>query len=275
LGVSRSAYYQNQIEGPKRGLADGAATLQIKVCFQAGQQAYGSRRICQALKDKQIENMGRFKVRRLMREAGLRPVWKRKFVHTTNSNHGLPVAPNRLNREFKQLSANAAWVADITYIRTRQGWLYLAAVMDLYSRKIVGWAMAPNMEKTLVISALRFAVQQRRPAPGLLMHSDQGSQYASHDYQQELERNGMICSMSRRGNCWDNAVMERFFLNLKMERVWRQEYANHAEAERDIRDYIIAFYNTTRLNSVLGNLPPTVFERKMAADLLIGVSEIT
>jgi transposase InsO family protein len=255
-------------------VADQVATMQIKLCFAAGQQSYGSRRVCDALKSRNIR-IGRFKVRRLMREAALRPVWKRKFVHTTNSNHGLPVAENKLNRQFSQVAPNMAWVGDITYIRTKQGWLYLAAIMDLHSRKIVGWAMAPNMETKLVISALRFALQQRRPGPGLLMHTDQGSQYASGEYQRELEQHGIVCSMSRRGNCWDNAVMERFFLNLKMERVWRQDYANHTEAARDITDYIVAFYNTTRLHSALGNLPPAVFERKQAADLLIGVSEIS
>lgn len=274
MEVSRSGYYQHQVACQKRAVADQVATMQVKLCFTAGQQSYGSRRVCDALKAKNI-GMGRFKVRRLMREAGLRPVWKRKFVHTTNSDHGLPVAGNKLNRQFSQTAPNVAWVGDITYIRTRQGWLYLAAIMDLHSRKIVGWAMAPNMETTLVIAALRFAVQQRQPGPGLLMHTDQGSQYASGEYQRELGQHGMVCSMSRRGNCWDNAVMERFFLNLKMERVWQREYANHAEAQRDITDYIVGFYNTTRLHAALGNLPPTVFERKQAADLLIGVSEIS
>ena len=161
------------------------------------------------------------------------------------------------------------------YIRTGQGWLYLAAVMDLFSRKIVGWAMAPSMPTELVASALRMAVQQRKPPPGLLLHSDRGSQYASLDYQTLLDQHGIVCSMSRKGNCWDNAVMERFFLNLKMERVWQRHYANHGEARRDIADYIVGFYNCTRLHSTLDYLPPAAYERKMAAALLIAVSENT
>jgi putative transposase len=146
-----------------------------------------------------------------------------------------------LNRQFEQPSANQAWVADITYIRTRSGWLYLAAVLDLFSRKIVGWAMAPNRLAGLVCSALQMAITQRQPSPGLIVHSDRGSQYASQDYRNLLDRYAFQGSMSRKGNCWDNAVMERFFLNLKMERIWRQDYANHQEAICDVTDYIVGF----------------------------------
>ena len=210
-----------------------------------------------------------------MREAALRPVWKRKFVHTTDSKHALPVADNVLDRQFDATAPNRAWVSDITYVRTGQGWLYLAAVMDLFSRKIVGWAMAPAMPTKLVASALHMALQQRRPPSGLLLHSDRGSQYASQDYQALLNQHDIVCSMSRKGNCWDNAVMERFFLNLKMERVWQRDYANHGEAQRDIADYIVSFYNCTRLHSTLGYLPPAAYERKMAATLPIAVSENT
>ena len=199
-----------------------------------------------------------------MNQHNITPVWKRKFSHTTDSKHDLPVAENILNRQFEPAQPNAAWVADMTYIRTRSGWLYLAAVLDLYSRKIVGWAMAPNMEAELVCAALQMAMMQRKPAKGMIVHSDRGSQYASEAYQQLLAKNGLRCSMSRKGNCWDNAVMERFFLNLKMERVWRQDYANHAEATKDIADYIVAFYNNVRLHSTLGNLPPNAYEQKMA-----------
>jgi transposase InsO family protein len=205
----------------------------------------------------------------------MRPVWKRKFIHTTDSNHALPIADNVLNRQFEPTAANVSWVADITYIRTRSGWLYLAAVMDLYSRKIIGWAMAPNMPAELVSSALQMAIAQRNPPPGLIVHSDRGCQYASYTYRALLARHGLCASMSGKGNCWDNAVMERFFLNLKMERVWQRNYANHAEAARDILDYIVGFYNNVRLHSTLGYLPPNVYERKSAAKSPIDMSENT
>jgi transposase InsO family protein len=149
------------------------------------------------------------------------------------------VFDNVLARRFNPAAKNQAWVSDITYIRTQSGWLYLAAVLDLYSRKIVGWAMAPNMPAELVCSALQLAIAQRNPPAGLIVHSDRGSQYASLEYQQLLNRHQIQGSMSRKGNCWDNAVMERFFLNLKMERVWQRDYANHQEAIRDVTDYIV------------------------------------
>jgi len=272
LAVSRAGYYQHLQRGPSE--ADRVATVQVKAAFAASNRSYGSRRLCQALRA-QGATIGRYRVRRLMRETVLRPVWKRKFVHTTDSKHALPVADNVLDRQFDAVAPNRAWVSDITYVRTGQGWLYLAAVMDLFSRKMVGWAMAPAMPTELVASALRMALQQRRPPPGLLLHSDRGSQYASRDYQALLDQHGIVCSMSRKGNCWDNAVMERFFLNLKMERVWQRNYANHGEAQRDITDYLVSFYNCTRLHSKLGYLPPAAYERKMAATLPIAVSENT
>ncbi|MPQ71855.1 IS3 family transposase, partial [Pseudomonas sp. MWU12-2323] len=219
--------------------------------------------------------IGLYKIRRLMRANGLRSAWKRKFVHTTDSNHDLPIAENMLNRQFDPEAVNKAWVADVTYIRTRSGWLYLAVVLDLFSRKIVGWSMAPNMPAELVCNAMQLAIAQRQPAPGLIAHSDRGSQYASASYRALLERNGMQQSMSRKGNCWDNSVMERFFLSLKMERVWRRDYANHGEAIRDITEYIVGFYNNERLHSKLGYLPPTVYERAMVSKLPIEVSGIS
>ena len=210
-----------------------------------------------------------------MRQAGLKPVWKRKFIHTTDSKHNLPIAANILDRQFNPVAPNIAWVGDITYIRTGSGWLYLAIVLDLFSRKVVGWAMAPSMPAELVCAALHMAIQQRQPAPGLIVHSDRGSQYACGQYQALLAKHGFVCSMSRKGNCWDNAVAERFFLNLKMERVWQREYANQMEAQTDITAYIVGFYNCSRIHSVLGNLSPSVFERNRAAKKPIVVSEIT
>ena len=219
--------------------------------------------------------MGRYRVRRLMREHALRPVWKRKFVSTTDSRHGLPVFDNILDRQFRPEQPNKAWVADITYIRTHAGWLYLAAVLDLFSRKEVGWAMAPTMTAELVCTALQMAIIQRQPAAGLIVHSDQVILYASDLYRTLLHDYGLIGSMSRKGNCWDNAVMERFFLNLKMERVWQRDYANHTEAVRDVTEYIVGFYNNVRLHSTIGYLAPTVYERTKAAVKPIGVSETT
>jgi len=180
LGVGRAGYYQRQHRtAPAR---DVRASAQVKAVFMASGKSYGSRRVHKELAQRGVP-MGRFRVRRLMRENELRPVWKRKFINTTDSKHDYPVAPNLLDRQFNVAQSNQAWVSDITYIRTRQGWLYLAAVMDLYSRKIIGWAMAPTMPAELVVAALQMAAQQRRPEPGLILHSDRGSQYASDTYQ--------------------------------------------------------------------------------------------
>ena len=210
-----------------------------------------------------------------MRKHALKPVWKSKFTATTDSKHSLPVYDNLLNRRFQPGQPNQAWVSDITYIRTRSGWLYLAAVLDLHSRKLVGWAMAPNMPADLVCTALHLAICQRAPAPGLVVHSDRGSQYASEEHRGLLAKHGLVGSMSRKGNCWDNAVMERFFLNLKMERVWQRDYANHQEAINDITDYIVNFYNNKRLHSTLGYLSPNAYEQKLAEIPPISMSEKT
>jgi transposase InsO family protein len=272
LDVSRSGYYAAKVRATTVVIC--ADTVHLKAAFNASQRSYGSRRLVSTLQGQDIK-IGRYKVRRLMREAELKPVWKKKFVNTTDSNHDLPVAENILNRQFNPSKPNQAWTSDITYIRTHSGWLYLAAVMDLYSRKIIGWAMSTTMHTELVSRALLMAIGQRQPAAGLILHSDRGSQYASHEYQNLLKQHGIICSMSRKGNCWDNAVMERFFLNLKMERVWQRDYANHLEAIRDVTEYIVGFYNCVRLHSTLGNLPPMVYEMEMAAKRLIEVSENT
>ena len=262
LGVSRSGYYAARARAKTPVVC--AASVHLKAAFNASQRSYGSRRLVSTLQAQDIK-IGRFKVIRLMRESNLKPVWKRKFVNTTNSKHDLPVAENILNRQFNPAKPNHSWTSDITYIRTRSGWLYLAVVMDLYSRKIIGWAMGATMHTELVGRALLMAIGQRQPAAGLILHSDRGSQYASHEYQGLLKQHGIICSMSRKGNCWDNAVMERFFLNLKMERVWQRNYANHLEAVKDITGYIVEFYNGVRLHSTLGNLPPMIYEMELAA----------
>ena len=273
LGVSRSGYYaarQRAKMVPKACLV----STQLKAEFAASGKVYGSRRLGAVLCAQGLQ-IGRHRVRRLMRENRLRALWRRKFVHTTDSGHALPVSANVLARRFDPSGPNQAWVSDITYIRTRSGWLYLAVVLDLYARKVVGWAMAPSMHAELVCAALQLAIAQRQPAPGLVVHSDRGSQYASALHQGLLARHGLVGSMSRKGNCWDNAVMERFFLSLKTERVWQRDYANHAEAMTDIADYIVAFYNSVRLHSKLGNLPPNAFEQQSAIKQPIGVCDLT
>lgn len=273
LEVSRSGYYAAQ-RRPARSVVACAETIHLKASFADSGRSYGSRRLQAALQAKGVE-VGRYRVRTLMRAHGLRPVWKRKFIHTTDSRHDLPVFDNVLARQFAPDQPNAAWVADITYIRTGSGWLYLAAVLDLFSRKVVGWAMAPNMPAELVCTALQMAIAQRQPPAGMIVHTDRGSQYASQEHQGLLSRHELVGSMSRKGNCWDNAVMERFFLNLKMERVWQRDYANHGEAVQDITEYIVGFYNSVRLHSTLGYRPPNAYERLMAETPPIEVSEIS
>ena len=258
LGISRSGYYEAQQRIVLAPIVC-AISVHIKAAFEASGGVYGSRRIQAALHAQGL-SIGRHRIRSLMRQHGLRPKWRRKFAHTTDSKHDLPLADNLLNRQFAPAAPNQAWVADITYIRTRRGWLYLAVVLDLFSRKVIGWAMAPSMPASLVCAALQMALAHRQPAAGLMVHSDRGSQYASAQYQSLLTRHGVCCSMSRKGNCWDNAVMERFFLSLKMERVWQRDYANHAEAANDIADYIVGFYNSHRLHSTLGYVSPTAYE---------------
>ena len=248
--------------------------IALKAAFMASGQTYGSRRLVQVLNN-QGDVIGRYRVRTMMKAAQLVPVWKRRFVRTTDSKHTGRIAPNLLQQDFKVTKVNTVWVADITYIRTQSGWLYLAAVMDLYARKIVGWAFASHMRASLVCSALNMAIIARQPSAGLLVHTDQGSQYASDDYLALLTKHQITASMSGRDNCYDNAVMERFFLNLKMERVWQTHYANHQEAVKDIRQYIVAFYNGCRLHSSLGYLSPNQFEAKLTENQPIMSIEVS
>ena len=181
---------------------------------------------------------------------------------TTQSNHSYPVTPNVLDRQFTVSSPNRAWVADITYIRTEEGWLYLAAVMDLFSRRIVGWNTADRIDRRLALTALEDALRRRRPEPGLVHHSDRGSQYASYEYQQRLRKAQAVSSMSRRGNCYDNAAMESFFSSLKRERVHRRRYWTREEATADLKDYIERFYNIRRRHSHIGGVSPAEYENR-------------
>jgi transposase InsO family protein len=273
LGVSRSGYYAARVRTEQRP-RPCAAGAEIKRVFKDSARTYGSRRLAQALRGEGTP-VGRYRVRTLMRERGLRPVWRRRLVVTTQRDERAPVAENHLDRQFATAGADQGWACDITSIPTAGGWSYLAVIVDLYSRKVVGWALERQMPASLVCAALRMALAQRQPAPGLLLHSDQGCQYTSDAWQKLLADHGIRASMSRRGNCWDNAVVERFFLNLTMEHVWQRRYANHGEARRDIADYIIGFYNSVRIHSTLGYLPPNVYEQQTAAEPPIAVSEIT
>jgi transposase InsO family protein len=196
-----------------------------------------------------------------MHDNDVRAKTTRKFINTTDSNHSLPVAKNLLDRQFDPEEPNERWVADITYIPTREGWLYLAAVEDLYSRRVVGWSMADHMESRLVVDALETAIKWRLPDEGLLAHSDRGSQYASEHYQKLLGDHGIKCSMSGVGQCWDNAPMESFFATLKKELVHHEDYQTRAEARASIFEYIEAFYNTKRRHSSLGYLSPADYEQ--------------
>jgi len=234
-------------------------TGHIEAIHRDVKERYGSPRMHRELLARG-HSVGRHRVARLMRAARIRARQRRSFVRTTDSNHSLPVAPNVLGRAFEAPRCDHAWVGDITYIPTREGWLYLAVVIDLHSRFVVGWATSSRIDAELVLSALKMAVDRRRPRPGLLMHTDRGAQYASDAYQRFLARNAMTCSMSRRGNCWDNAVAESFFGMLKAELTNDVDYRSRFEASSDISQYIELFYNRQRRHSALGYLAPAVYE---------------
>jgi len=232
----------------------------IIVIYHNSRRTYGSPRIHQKL-FRDGYHVGKKRVERLMKETGIHAVAKKKYRATTDSKHSLPVAANHLNRKFNVNKLNQFWVADITYIYTQEGWLYLSTIMDLYSRKIIGWSMKNRIIPDLVIEALNMAIKQRKPGRGLLLHSDRGSQYASYCYQVLLKRNSMLCSMSRKGNCWDNAVIESFYRTLKVELVYQRKYETRIEAQRDIFEYIEIFYNRQRLHSFLGYNSPEEYEK--------------
>lgn len=220
---------------------------------------YGERRIAEALCARGIP-CGRVRAASLMRLAGVSVKRKKKFRVTTDSRHKLPVAPNLLGRDFEAAEPNQTWVSDITYVWTREGWLYLATVLDLFSRQVVGWAMSNRINKELVMDAFKMATWSRRPGSGLILHTDRGSQYCSDAFQKLLKSSGAISSMSRKGDCWDNAVAESFFGTLKTERISWRSYQTREEAKRDIVDYLEMFYNSKRLHSYLGYVSPRQFE---------------
>ena len=267
LRVSPSGYYAWRRREPSaRARGDDALSVHIRAIHRRSRGTYGSPRVHAELK-KEGWSVGCKRVARIMREEGLEAAPRKRFRTTTDSKHALPVAPNVLDRRFDDAEAvNEAWTTDITYVWTWQGWLYLAVVIDLFSRRVVGWAAKEHMRTELALDALTMAVSRRCPAPGLVHHSDRGSQYASHAYQQELAALGMVPSMSRKGNCWDNVVAESFFGTIKTELLDRRPWTTRGGAKRAIAEYIELFYNAQRLHSHLGYVSPAEYERASARE---------
>jgi putative transposase len=266
LEVSRSGYY-DWIERSTQPDPDAVALeVAARAAHARGRESYGPKRLRTEMAEMGFPR-SLASVKRLRARLGLRCRHKRRFVRTTDGKHMLPIAPNLLEQRFNETTApNQVWVSDITYVHTDEGWLYVAAIKDLFNKKIVGWAMMDHMRTSLVSQALWMAFKQERPAPGLIQHSDRGSQYASAEYRKLLEQFGMKASMSRRGNCYDNAPMESFWASLKKEQVHHQHYATRAQAKADIFDYIECFYNTIRRHSALGNQSPLDFTASLASD---------
>ena len=260
LKVSPSGFYY-WVKDPEgmRGREECALKEKIKEIFYANRKTYGSRRIHHALR-RACVRCSRRRVCRLMRQLGLCPKRRRKFRLTTDSKHGFPVYANLLARDFTSHASDSAWVGDITYIWTDEGWLFLATLLDLYSRKVVGWSMSESLKSRVAIDALEMAINIRKPPAGLLHHSDRGVQYACGAYQEVITKAGMLPSMSRKGDCWDNSVAESFFSTLKKELIYQRSFATREEACREIFDFIEVFYNRQRMHSYLGNLSPTEFE---------------
>jgi len=265
LQVSRSGYYES-LKRPlsNHAIEDDELRPQVKAAFERGRKNYGTRRIKDALQ-KQETKISRRRISRLMRESDLEVQTKRKFKVTTDSNHDKPIAPNLLEREFTVATPDTAYVGDITYIRTREGWLYLAVVIDLFSRAVVGWSMGSRITASLVNSALLMALWKRKPGKGLIFHSDRGSQYASDSYREILSDYDVKASMSRKGDCWDNAVAESFFHTLKIELVHHCDYETLEDARASIFEYIEVFYNRQRAHSAIGYEAPLVYEAMQEA----------
>lgn len=270
LGVSRSGYYDWLERQPSaRELANQKLLLAIAQVHEDSRQTYGSPRVTHTLK-RHHHACGRHRVARLMRRAGLRAWPKRAFrPKTTEGKHPLPIAPNRLRSEPPPAEPNRVWVSDITYIATAQGWVYLAAVMDLWSRKVVGWAAADHLRAELAQEALTRALRTRRPPPGLIHHSDRGIQYASGPYRACLRAHGLVPSMSAAGHCYDNAAMESFWSTLKSELIHRRDWQTREEVELALFDYVETFYNPRRLHSSLCFRSPVEFENQHAHDQIL------
>jgi putative transposase len=260
LLVSTSGFYAwRRRPESRRAREDRRLAVLTREAHEGSNKAYGSPRVHEDLKAQGIP-ISRKRVIRLMKDMGLQgKTPRRRFITTTDSEHSMPVAPNVLARDFRASAPNQKWVGDITYLRTPTGWLYLAAVIDLYSRFVVGWAVSKSIDRCLVIKALDMALRRRGPDAGLVHHSDRGSQYASSDYQAQLENNGITCSMSRRGDCYDNAAMESWFARLKTE--LGEDFESEAAAQRQLFEYIEVFHNQKRRHSTLGYVSPAQFER--------------
>lgn len=262
LRVSRSGFYAWRRRQPsRRAREDARLAAEIRTVHQQARGIYGSPRVHVELQQRAFQ-VGRHRVARLMREQGLTALFKRRFRRTTDSKHNDPIAANRLNRQFDVEGPDRVWATDITYLWTDQGWLYLAVVLDLYSRRVVGWSMAEHLRSELVLGALEMALGQRAPRDGLLHHSDRGCQYASSAYREALSQAGIVCSMSRKGDCWDNAVVESFFGTLKSELVHRRRFATRLAARTAVFEYIEVFYNRQRRHSYLGYLSPAEYEQR-------------
>jgi transposase InsO family protein len=264
LGVSRNGYYSDQKRRAERPDDPQHQDMLdwVKAIAKASKDTYGSRRMKKALNALGYP-MSRNKARKLMIEANVQVRFKKRFKATTNSKHKHPVFDNLLQRQFDVAQKDQVYVSDITYIWTQEGWLYLAVVIDLYSRKVVGWSMSSRMKAQLVCDALRMAIWQRRPEAGLIHHSDRGVQYASLEFRRLLEANQFRGSMSRKGDCWDNSVAESFFGSLKQERVQWRNYQTRHEAQQDVLEYICMFYNSWRLHSYLDYKSPNQYEEQM------------
>ena len=265
LGVSRTGYCQWRTRAPSdRTMANAVLDAQVAALHAQSKRSYGRPRIVRGLREQGVQ-VGHERVRNSLKRQDLRPVYKRPYRVTTDSAHNKPVAPNVLDRRVDGWRVNQAWVADITYISTNEGWLYLACVMDLASRRIVGWSMSEQLTADLVCQALKSAYWQRKPAAGLIMHSDRGSQYASASHRQLIKDYHMVQSMSRRANCWDNSAMESFFKTLKVERTHLLRYDTRARAKLDIVDWIEGFYNHRRMHSSIGYRTPVNAESSLKA----------
>jgi len=260
LDVSRSGYYDWRNRPPSaRAQANQRLTADIRRIHQEHKGRVGAPRITRHLRE-EGQRVGKNRVAHLMSSEGLRAKAARKYKATTNSNHTLPVAPNLLEQDFSAAAPNQKWVSDITYIATAEGWLYLAAVVDLYSRLVVGWAMSERMTAKLVCDALQMALWRRKRPCGVIVHSDRGSQYCSGDYQQLLQDNGLVCSMSKKGDCYDNAAMESWNHSLKVEAIHGERFVTRQAAKDHVFEYVEVYYNRKRLHSRLGYLSPEAFE---------------
>jgi putative transposase len=261
LGVSRSGYYDWATRGPsQRALTDAWLIERIRRIHTAHRGVYGAPRIHADLRLAHGVRVSRKRVERLMRAAGISGLVRHKRGRTTVSVPGVRVADDLVERRFRPVAPNVLWIADVTYLRSWEGWLYLAAVQDAYSRRIVGWSMAEHMRSALVVDALNMAIARRRPAPGLIHHSDQGSQYVSLAFGQAARDAGIARSMGSKGDCWDNAVAESFFATLKKELVHRRSWPTRRELSSEVFEYLEAFYNRVRRHSTLGMLSPTDYE---------------